>query len=100
MRVPKQAFVVPGKEQETHPDARKMLKQSARFAAVGLEMGIAVGLGILVGRYLDDYFGTEPILFWVGLAFGLGAAAKAVYDAAVQARKAIGKDEPPAADKD
>jgi ATP synthase protein I len=75
-----------------------MLKQSGRFAAVGLEMGIAIGLGILVGRYLDDYFETSPALFWVGLSLGLGAAAKAVYDAAKKAKRAVENDEPPTAE--
>jgi len=77
-----------------------MLKQSGRFAAVGLEMGIAIGLGLLIGRYLDGRFGTSPILFWVGLSLGLGAAVKAVYDAAKQARKAMEDDEPSTSDKD
>ena len=72
MRVPKQAFVVPREEHETHPDARKMLKQSGRFAAVGLEMGIAIGLGILVGRYLDDYSsgGVGPAKEWIDYVLG------------------------------
>lgn len=77
-----------------------MLKQSGHFAAVGLEMGIAVGLGLIVGRFLDDHFETSPVFFWVGLFLGLGAAAKAVYDAAKRARKAVEDDEPPAAGKD
>ena len=77
-----------------------MLKQSGRFAAVGLEMGFAIALGILGGKYLDEYFETTPVLFWVGLGLGLGAAAKAVYDAAKRARKTMERDEPPTADKD
>jgi ATP synthase protein I len=77
-----------------------MLRQSGRFAAVGLEMGIAIGLGLVIGKYLDDYFGTTPVLFWVGLGLGFGAAAKAVYDAVKRARKAMEEDEPPTADKD
>ncbi|MFO8072283.1 MAG: AtpZ/AtpI family protein [Polyangia bacterium] len=80
-------------EAHTDPDAREMLKRSGRFAAVGLEMGIAVIVGIMGGRFLDDYFGTEPLLFWIGFAFGLAAAAKAVIDAARKAKKEIDDDE-------
>jgi len=64
-----------------------MLKKSGRFLAVGLEMGIAVFIGMWVGRYLDSSFGTEPVLSLVGLLLGILAAGKAVYDAAKLARR-------------
>lgn len=66
-----------------------MWRQATRFLAVGTEMGIAVAIGILGGHYLDDKLGTEPILFWVGFSFGLGAAGKALFDAARRTRKDI-----------
>lgn len=70
-----------------------MINQSAKYAAVGLEMGIAMAVGILGGRYLDDYFGTGQLFFWIGFSVGLGAAAKAVIDAARRARKEMTDDE-------
>lgn len=70
-----------------------MWKQAGRLSAVGLEMGIAVTLGILGGGWLDERFGTKPVLFWVGFAIGLGAAGKAVVDAVRSARKAMDADD-------
>ncbi len=70
-----------------------MWKQAGRLSAVGLEMGIAVTIGIVGGGYLDDRFGTKPVLFWVGFAVGLGAAVKAVVDAVRAARKAMDADD-------
>jgi len=77
-----------------------MWKQAGRFAAMGLEMGFAVGIGLIVGWYLDSRFGTEPVLFWVGFSLGIGAAAKAVFDGARAARKAMGKDGSSTPDED
>ena len=70
-----------------------MWKQAGRLSAIGLEMGFAVSIGVLGGGYLDDHFGTKPILFWVGFAVGLGAAAKAVIDGVRTARKAMDADD-------
>jgi F0F1-type ATP synthase assembly protein I len=77
-----------------------MLKQSGRFAAVGLEMGLSVIIGIVGGRYLDSKLDTEPVFFWVGLFAGLGAAAKAVYDVWARARREMNDDGPEAPGKD
>jgi len=88
------------REEHTDPEGRKMLKESGRFAAVGLEMGLAVIIGILVGRWLDSKFGTEPWLFRVGLFAGLGAAAKAVYDVWARARREMKDDGSEAPDQD
>lgn len=71
-----------------------MLKQSINYVAVGLEMGIAVVIGIVGGKWADSYFNTTPVLFWVGLGIGFGAAAKAVVDAAQKARKELEEDGP------
>ena len=64
-----------------------MFKLGSRYLGVGLEMGIAVFVGIWGGRYLDDKFDTAPFFFWFGMVIGLGAAAKAVFDAAKSAQK-------------
>ncbi|MBN2716227.1 MAG: AtpZ/AtpI family protein [Deltaproteobacteria bacterium] len=71
-----------------------MMKQSLNLMAVGIEMGVSVVIGIMGGNWADSYFGTEPVLFWVGFGIGLGAAAKAVIDAAQKVRKEMCADEP------
>jgi F0F1-type ATP synthase assembly protein I len=78
------------KEELTDPESRKMLNQAGNFAAVGLEMGLAVAIGIFGGRFLDSKLDTEPVFFWIGFSIGIGAAAKAVVVAVQRARKSLG----------
>ena len=70
-----------------------MLGQTGRFAAVGLEMGMAVVIGILGGRYLYGKFDTAPVFFWIGFSLGVGAAFKALFQAARKARKTLETNE-------
>ena len=77
-----------------------MWRQATRYGAVGLEMGIAVLIGIVGGQYLDDWLDTEPVFFWVGFALGLGAAATAIYDAARSAKRMLSGNGTPSSGKD
>ena len=77
----------------TDPEAKRMWKQAGRLSAIGLEMGFAVSIGVLGGGYLDDRFGTKPVLFWLGFAIGLGAAVKALVDGARAVRKTLEEDD-------
>jgi ATP synthase protein I len=52
-----------------------------KLSSLGLEMGGAVVIGLLMGVWLDRRFGTEPWLTFVFLGFGFVAAGKAVYRA-------------------
>lgn len=84
------------REEKTDPDGRKMFEQAGRHAAVGLEIGIAMAIGLIGGNYLDSKLDTEPIFFWIGFGLGIGAAAKALLDAARAAKKELTEnDEPP-----
>lgn len=56
-------------------------------------MGLAIAIGAFGGRYLDGFFKTEPVLFWIGLVIGSGAAVKAFLRAAREARKVMEQDE-------
>jgi ATP synthase protein I len=70
-----------------------MWKQASRLGAVGLEMGLAIAIGAFGGRYVDGYFKTEPLFFWIGLVVGSGAAVKAFLRAVREARKLMEQDE-------
>ena len=56
----------------------KALYDLLKLSSLGLEMGAAVVIGLLVGTWLDGRFGTNPWLTLLFLAFGFAAAAKAV----------------------
>jgi ATP synthase protein I len=52
-----------------------------KLSSLGLEMGIAVVLGLLAGMFLDGKFGTSP---WMTIFFtgcGFAAAGKAIFRA-------------------
>ncbi|MCG8424438.1 MAG: AtpZ/AtpI family protein [Proteobacteria bacterium] len=59
------------------------------LASVGLEMGVAVFLGWLVGQWLDKKFDTDPWLMLVFLLVGIAAGFKALLRAAKQAKSSI-----------
>jgi ATP synthase protein I len=50
-----------------------------RFSSVGLELGIAVLVGLFVGQWLDRRFGTEPWLLLLCLGFGMVAGFRSVF---------------------
>lgn len=45
-----------------------------RFSTVGIEMGLSVVIGLLMGIYLDRYLKTEPWMTIIFLLFGIAAA--------------------------
>jgi ATP synthase protein I len=61
--------------------------RSLTLVTIGLEMGLAVALGLGVGYWLDRKFETEPVLLFVGLAFGIAAAAKSLLRVFKQVKK-------------
>ena len=60
-------------------DTKKMIRTLGHLSTVGLSMGIAIGIGALVGHYLDKKFGTAPWLFFIFLGFGVAAAFRNLY---------------------
>ena len=44
-----------------------------RLSTAGLEIGVAAGIGVLAGQYLDERWGTEPWLTIALLLAGLAA---------------------------
>ena len=54
------------------------LKDNASVATVGIEMVLAVTIGLLVGQALDGVLGTGPWFTVFLVAVGFGAAIKAI----------------------
>jgi ATP synthase protein I len=74
-------------------DGSKVKKAYTSFsvAAVGLEMGVSVALGLAIGYFLDREFDTAPYLTIVFLLFGTAAGFKALFRAARQTKSASGE---------
>ncbi len=49
-----------------------------KFSSLGLEMGAAVVIGLLMGVFLDSRFGTTPWLTLFFMILGFVAAARAL----------------------
>jgi F0F1-type ATP synthase assembly protein I len=57
------------------------------YGTVGIEVALSVVVGLAGGAWLDRRFGTEPWLTVLGVAYGVAAAARALYRAARRATK-------------
>jgi ATP synthase protein I len=56
----------------------KSLYQGLSASSVGLELGIAVALGVFSGVWLDDELGTSPLFLLLFIGFGLAAGFRGV----------------------
>jgi ATP synthase protein I len=67
------------------------------MSSVGLEMGIAVILGLVFGRWLDGELGSGPWLMILFTIFGFAAGFKGVFRALREADKIAAENEQAAA---
>jgi ATP synthase protein I len=49
------------------------------FSSLALELGLSVIVGLLLGSYLDRFFGTGPWMLIVFTASGIAAGYRSVY---------------------
>ncbi len=72
--------------------SKDMWRVAGRFSSLGIEMTASVVIGMLLGRWLDNTFHSEPWGMMGGFAAGLGAGCKAVIKAVRTAQKAQQED--------
>jgi ATP synthase protein I len=63
-----------------------MWRQAARLGAVGLEFGVSIFIGYLLGAWLDRKLGTQPYLTLTCLLLGIAAGFRSLFRAAKAAR--------------
>ena len=56
-------------------------KALGNYGTLGLEIALSVGVGLFGGQWLDKKLGTGGWLTWIGFAYGLAAAGRAIYRA-------------------
>ena len=84
------------KEGQEGPQRRGRVWQSAiRTSAVGLEIGLAVLFGYLIGSWIDGQLGTEPYLMITCLVLGWIAGMRNLYRAARRVLKEQEDDDGP-----
>ncbi len=59
-------------------EPKKLWRDLAILSGLGIEVGFAVGIGAVIGYYLDQHFHTQPWLLLLFTGFGIGAAIKAI----------------------
>ena len=52
--------------------------RSARHSSIGLELGVSVIIGCLLGLWVDEKLGSKPWGFFGGLLLGLVAAVRSI----------------------
>jgi ATP synthase protein I len=62
-------------------DRGKIFRQIASYSTLGLEMGLSVAAGAIIGYYLDKWLHTDPWLLIVFLIFGAIAGFRSLYRA-------------------
>jgi len=60
-------------------DKKGVVKSLIDYSSLGLEMGISVAVGIVIGYFLDGYFKTSPYLTIIFMIFGIAAAFKTIF---------------------
>jgi len=77
------------------PAARsgKRAYNALNASSVGLELGLSVGIGLLVGFYMDKWLGTEPWMLLLWMVLGLAAGFRGVFRAIKRADKAAAEED-------
>jgi len=57
-----------------------MIRTLAYFSQIGVTMGATILISVLIGKYLDDLFGTSPWLLLIFSLLGAGAALKSLFN--------------------
>jgi F0F1-type ATP synthase assembly protein I len=60
-------------------DTKKIFRTLGLLSTAGMAMAFSIGIGALIGHYLDKKFDTEPWFFIIFLIFGIIAAFKNLY---------------------
>ncbi len=68
-------------------------KALGNYGTLGMEIALSVVVGLLGGQWLDKKLHTGGWLTWVGFAYGLAAAGRAIYRAVQKSnREAVEAD--------
>ena len=72
----------------------KGFKKALFYSTLGLEMGLAVAIGVGIGSYLDKRLGTAPWFLILFLFFGTAAGFRNLYRALKRMEREGGSSDP------
>jgi ATP synthase protein I len=84
---------VPPRSVDPAARSAKRAYNALNSASVGLELGLSVAIGLLIGIYMDRWLGTEPWLMLLWLAFGVFAGFRGVFRAVARADRAAEQEQ-------
>ena len=67
-------------DQDEQPKSNEFLRAFTHFSHVGVTMAASVLVGVLLGKYLDEFFNTSPWLLLIFSFLGVGAAIKVLFN--------------------
>lgn len=59
-----------------------LLRGFSQVSQIGISIAVCIAMGVLIGRFLDDFFGSSPWLLLVFSLLGIGAAFKTILELA------------------
>ena len=68
-------------------DKGKVIRQIASYSTLGLEMGLSVAVGAVIGYYIDKWLKTEPWFLIIFIMFGAAAGFRRLYRVAKRLQK-------------
>lgn len=72
--------------------AAKRAYRALDASSVGIELGLSVAIGLLIGFYMDKWLHTQPYLMLAWLGLGLVAGFRGVFRAVARADRAAAAD--------
>jgi predicted F0F1-ATPase subunit len=60
-------------------DKKKFYKSLGVLSSIGFSVVLAIAIGVLIGRWLDDRFGTSPLFFFIFLFIGIVAGFRNIF---------------------
>jgi len=67
-------------ESTSYDEKRELRRAISFFSQISVTIVACILIGILLGRFLDNYFGTSPWLLLVFTLLGMAAAFKSLFD--------------------
>jgi ATP synthase protein I len=69
-------------DKDKNPINSEFLRALVHFSHIGVTIAASVFIGVLLGKFLDGFFGTSPWLLLVFSLLGVGAALRVLFSLA------------------
>ena len=73
-------------------DKRQLFRSLGLLSSVGISMVAATCIGLFIGVYLDEWFGTKPWMTIIWLGIGIAAGFRNIY---ILTRRALREQDGP-----